>query len=1210
MAAIHAPYNTVKKSGSKTVGQIREFLHSKQVASLSFVEDVKENSERVIHQLSLDSRHVSFDDGFIALQGERHHGLDFLAVVLQKQPGLVISDRALNPSEQAILDAHNTDKAHNHDTHCTVWILEELSEKSSGLLAAIAHWFYNQPSQRIKVIGITGTNGKTSTAFYTAQLLAGLNQTVALIGTLGNGLLGALRGTQNTTPDVVTVHRLLAEFIALGADCVVMEVSSHALTLGRIDQVEFEVVALTQVTRDHLDFHGTVAHYQAAKQILFTDIKSHHQVLNLNDPIGQQLAASGRLTSMFGYAMSDVGSEGHSTKHSITHKNHEIHNLDSLAKLQCTQLSLLPNGLQLTLRVQGSLSETVSGSLSAPLLESVLDVDVEVEVEVSLLGRFNVENVLCACSIVLLVLEAKDAENPSKHTDSSIDLDCFQSLQPLLAELESVEGRMQRVHPSPTVIVDFAHTADALEQVLLAVKQHLTGEGKQSDANLQLNVSALKKPVKFTGTTRPGGFKEFDSHEYPERTGRLWLVFGCGGDRDQGKRPLMAEVAERIADKVMLTDDNPRFENPQQIRAQILRGFKQPERVLQQADRQLAIEQVLMNAQPEDIVVIAGKGHERYQDIQGVKTDFCDQQIVQAWFASQSANTESEEERNLLADLSPELLLEVLQKQIGLSNTSLGSSNFLQGEQAMTEKLSSEKIGDCEAPFEWQLTDLRESVDGEFIGVLGESESIRFSSISTDTRTLKAGALYIALKGENFDGHHFIKQAIQQGAAAILLSELSSSDPLIVPGVLVPDTRVAYGQFAKWHRLQMPLKKLIAITGSNGKTTTKTLLLNLFQQVGQTLATEGNLNNDYGVPQTLLKLRPEDRYAIIEMGANHPQEIAYLTHLAQPDIALINNASGAHLEGFGSLQGVIETKGEIFQGLNQQSAELSETGVAVLNCDSPGYQAWLKICAELKVEKVVSFGACPQAEVRILPATNSKENLKASRSNGVENTEVNSVQKSDQMSAQLSSNGIRFDLCLTASISPKGLAEQKTIEMPVLGQHNAHNAAACVAVALSAGLSWSQIQPGLVSFSGVPGRLQSQKIRTGWLIDDSYNANPASVKAAIDALTTLPGLAILCLGAMGELGGSEASAHQEIARYAQQKGVDVLLTYGTATQPMATDFGAQAHYFEEHAQLLDALLTLLQQQEESSQNANVLVKGSRSTRMERISQAVVAELSV
>lgn len=458
------------------------------------------------------------------------------------------------------------------------------------------------------------------------------------------------------------------------------------------------------------------------------------------------------------------------------------------------------------------------------------------------------------------------------------------------------------------------------------------------------------------------------------------------------------------------------------------------------------------------------------------------------------------------------------------------------------------------ADFYWEVTQLQASVQGEWLGAF--SAAARFYGVSTDSRQICPGDLYVAIKGERFDGHAFIAEAVRQGAAAVLVSEPVAC---AVPAIRVSDTRLALGQFARWHRRRMPLKKLIAVTGSNGKTTTKAMLLNLFANVGKTLATEGNLNNDFGVPRTLLKLRPEHEYAVIEMGANHPQEIEYLTLLAEPDIALLNNASGAHLEGFGSLEGVIATKGEIFLGLNC----LHGNGWAILNTDSPGFDYWQAETARLQIENVLSFGEAESADVRLLSYDADSENS-------------------------------HFELSVKGQV--------QTVTMPLLGKHNALNAAACVAACLAAGLEWRQILPGLLSFGGVAGRLQKTALPHGWLIDDSYNANPASVKAGIDTLVSLPGAALLCLGAMGELGSDTLEAHRDIARYAQHKGVAYLLVYGEACQVMPDVFGAQARYFESHEALVKEALRLLQSQRVN----NVLVKGSRSAHMEKVVEPLKA----
>lgn len=490
--------------------------------------------------LQLDSRQLKRGDVFIALQGLNGHGLDYLQQALTAQVACVLADRALTQNEQACLDSHGTANAEP-----AVLVVDGLSKQ----LAALASWFYDQPGKKLKVVGITGTNGKTSTAHYLAQLLLLLGQQPALIGTLGNGLMTDLNNIKlatalNTTPDVVSVFRLLNQFYQQGANWVVMEVSSHALELGRIEQLEFEVVALTQVTRDHLDFHGTERVYQQAKTKLFTDYKSQHQVVNISDSVGRTLAEQANLQQPFLYSVQS----------------------EARAQLQCLESELSAAGIGLYLTYK-SLDEQMHQAEPPP--------QSAIRTHLNLMGAFNIENILCAMSVLLA---------------SGFG---WSKVSSLLSRLIAVDGRMEVVLKQsglPTVIVDFAHTPDALQQVLNALKLHVT--------------APLKTPAK------------------------IWVVFGCGGDRDRGKRPLMAEVTERYADSVVVTSDNPRFEQPEKIITDILKGFKHPERVEMVEDRQQAIEFAVSQAKPEDVVLIAGKGHENYQDIAGVKHPFSDQQIV------------------------------------------------------------------------------------------------------------------------------------------------------------------------------------------------------------------------------------------------------------------------------------------------------------------------------------------------------------------------------------------------------------------------------------------------------------------------------------------------------------------------------------------------------------------------------------------------------
>lgn len=439
--------------------------------------------------------------GFVALAGNQTHGADYWMQAKERGALCVISDREIVDCDLPVL------------------VVRSLASR----LAELANWFYDFPSRHIEVIGVTGTNGKTSTTHYIAQLLASQSKRVGLIGTLGNGEFGRLSETANTTPDILVVQGWLAKFVANGLDYAVMEVSSHGLALGRIIGVEFACVALTQVTRDHLDFHLDVADYQNTKKRLFRDYVTQTRVLNLDDAIGRSLLG-----------------EANSFSYSLKNSN---------ADLVCESLELSPQGLQGSLVYQ---HQTYA-------------------CQTRLMGTFNAENLLCALSCLV-----------------ALDFELKIILQGL-TNLKPVTGRMQPItvqQKAVTALVDYAHTPDALEQVLLGIRSHLT-------------------------------------------SGQLWVVFGCGGDRDKGKRPLMGEVAERLADQVVLTSDNPRSENPQSILQDIQQGLSQPAHQIE--SRQAAIEWALNQAQAGDLILVAGKGHEQTQEINGVKYPFSDQKVIEQW---------------------------------------------------------------------------------------------------------------------------------------------------------------------------------------------------------------------------------------------------------------------------------------------------------------------------------------------------------------------------------------------------------------------------------------------------------------------------------------------------------------------------------------------------------------------------------------------------
>lgn len=443
-----------------------------------------------------------------------------------------------------------------------------------------------------------------------------------------------------------------------------------------------------------------------------------------------------------------------------------------------------------------------------------------------------------------------------------------------------------------------------------------------------------------------------------------------------------------------------------------------------------------------------------------------------------------------------------------------------------------------------QLSHISQRLSGELRN--GDAE---FNSVSIDTRTLQAGDLFIAIQGPNFDGHRFVETAHEAGAAAALVQHPVSSE---LPQLVVKDTRDALGTLGVINR-EAFAGTMLAMTGSAGKTTVKEMAAAILSQLGETLATHGNLNNELGVPLTLLSLEASHQYAVLELGASSIGEIAYTAGLVQPDVAILTNAAEAHIEGFGSLNNVVQAKGEIIDSL-------SANGTAVLNADDLNCYKWVSRTAgrkyllfSLKEDRGAQFYA--------------------------RNCEC------------MDNGAYRFEM-----MTPQGSID---ITLSQLGQHNIANALAAAAATSELGASLEAIKAGLESASPVAGRLASIDLSNGArIIDDSYNANPESLRAAIDVLSHSAGHKILVLGDMAELGDSALHDHCEAARYAQSKGIDNLLTVGSLSAHAAREFGPQGHAFEDQATLIESLSKRI------NKNTTVLVKGSRSAHMERIVQAL------
>jgi len=448
------------------------------------------------------------------------------------------------------------------------------------------------------------------------------------------------------------------------------------------------------------------------------------------------------------------------------------------------------------------------------------------------------------------------------------------------------------------------------------------------------------------------------------------------------------------------------------------------------------------------------------------------------------------------------------------------------------------------------LSKVAQVLGGELVGA-----DVEFGAVSTDSRSINAGDLFVALHGDKFDGSQYVSLAAEKGAVAALVNtESYHGETMPCPLVLVKDTRLALGKLSGYWRDQFAVP-LVGITGSNGKTTVKEMLSAILREAAGSedavLATQGNFNNDIGMPLTLLRLRRQHRYAVIEIGMNHAGEIDYLTRIASPDVAVINNAGSAHIANLGSLEAIAQAKGEIFAGLAKQ-------GTAVINADENFAPMWRVLAG---AHPIIEFALDAPAPVK----------------------------------AKVRANG---SVQVIEAVTPAGNFSA-TLHVP--GLHNVRNALAATAAAVALKVAPAKIAAGLEKFSGVAGRLQRLPALQGAVvIDDSYNANPMSLRAAIEVLVQAAGKKILVLGDMGELGIEASKMHAEMGAEARTLGVNKMYALGELSSYAVKEFGAGAQHFDSLETLLAALKA------ELNKDCTVLVKGSRFMKMERVVRELVS----
>ncbi|MEZ4362686.1 MAG: UDP-N-acetylmuramoyl-L-alanyl-D-glutamate--2,6-diaminopimelate ligase [Kofleriaceae bacterium] len=925
-----------------------------------------------------DSRQVRPGDVFVAVRGRSVDGHDFLARVIEAGAAAVVVERlqpGLAVPQLVVADAAAT----------------------LGVLVGRSH---GDPAARLGLVGITGTNGKTTTSYLVEAILRAAGHAPGVIGTVTYRWAGKTVDAPYTTPTPSVLHQTLAQMRGDGVSHVVMETSSAALAMHRLAGVRFACAAFSNLTQDHLDLHGTMDAYRAAKQKLFREhVAGGVAVINVDDPEGDGMVAacvgarrvlrvSTELTPGAALRPSQQGAE--------------------IRVLWCES----------TVRGLRARVSTPSGELEVA--------------NHALVGPYNVANVALAIGV------AEGLGVPHAAIAAGIE------------GLAGVPGRVERVAnvADLDLLVDYAHTPDALRNVLTAIR--------------------------------------------PLTARRLLCVFGCGGDRDPGKRPLMGAAVAELADLPVVTSDNPRTEDPQAILDMILPAVPRPFFV--HVDRRTAIRAAVAEAGPGDVVVIAGKGHEDYQILGTKKIHFDDR-----------------EEAAAAAALRPRW---TLREVAALTGGALHAEGADAG-------------GDT-------------AVSGAVI----------------DSRAVTPGRLFVAIRGERHDGAAFWPAAHAAGAPALV-----ASAP--VPGaatIVVEDPAHALGALGaahrQWWRAAQPEARLVAITGSSGKTTTKQLTAAALAAGAPTHAAEGSLNNETGLPLSLLGLRAHHRFGVVEMGMRGLGQIEYLTKLARPDVAVVVNAGVAHLELLGTRDAIAQAKGEIWTGL-------ADDGVIVRPADDARLARWAAQHA-------------PRARTLLV---------------GSEASAAGAGADVAVLAHRVVGGGAHLRL--------RALGQEVELVLPMAGRHVAFDACCALAAALAVGVPVDTALAGLAACKPAAMRGELVEVAGRHVVVDCYNANPASMEASLQLLEELAAgrQVVAVLGDMLELGAGGPAAHAAVAKRALEAGFK-LVALGEQLHAAVPAQGAATFAAPDPAAAAARALAW------SEPGDFILLKASRGMRLERVLDAM------
>lgn len=800
-------------------------------------------------------------------------------------------------------------------------------ENPRAVLTQIAAKLF--PSNQIQKVAVTGTNGKTSTVYYVTEIMNKLGTLTASMGTIGVASPVVTINGSMTTPDAVTLNKTLNLLQKKGVKAVAMEASSHGLDQERLVGNPLIAGAFTNLTRDHLDYHKTMENYLAAKAKLFSECiqEGGTAVLNADVP------------------------EYNFLKEICQKRELKIISYGRKAKtLKLISQTPTERGQDLVVEVEGK----------------------EYSISTKIYGDFQAYNILTAVGLCMGLGKT------------------WAEIMPVLGELTPPAGRLEIVGETKNgaqVFVDYAHTPDALERVLISLRPHTKN-----------NLSCL---------------------------------FGCGGNRDTGKRAQMGAIANHLADKIYITDDNPRNEEAAPIRAAIKEACPKGE---EYDNRRKAIQVAIQNLQAGDVLVLAGKGHESGQLIQGVNYPFNDK-------------------------LEAQMVLKKLEA----------------------------------APL-WTAAELKMALNTSV------DENVVAYGVTFDSRTVKLGDLFVALKTETNDGHKYARQALENGASACIVDH-ELSDIFKENQIIVPDTLKALEALARFSRMRTAAT-VIGITGSCGKTSTKEMLAECLEKQGKTYKTQKNFNNNLGVPFTMANMPSDTQYAVVEMGISHPNEMAELSDFVRPNVTLITNIAPAHQEFFADTHAIAAEKIHILDYQNKE-------GAIVLNVDDAQYQFLADTATGAGLKKIIRFGQSEKADFRLISAT-----LKGNKTHAV---------------AEWHGEKLEYDLNF-------------------IGTHFALNSLAVFAAMDAMGASVDQAIQDIQNLMPIQGRGQVNTVsidgKVVHLIDDAYNANPISMAASIKTLGSRAGRKIAVIGDMLELGEKSYEMHLDILQELEQNGINKLYAVG------------------------------------------------------------------